>query len=199
MKYLTGTILVAAVAFLSSCGDPGPVAGDASFDERPAAVVAPSIRNTDPGLAVQVNEVFNAYLGIQMALAADKPADASVAARRLIAVVDGLPGAAFPPDQKHTYDTCIAGIRPQAQRIAATSDIEQQRTAFSPLSAGVWELMKSFGGTKPVYQVHCPMAFDDKGASWLSDKTDIKNPYFGDAMLECGTVVAEMREQNHQH
>jgi hypothetical protein len=30
------------------------------------------------------------------------------------------------------------------------------------------------------------MAFDDKGAYWLSEMKEIRNPYFGDRMLKCG-------------
>jgi hypothetical protein len=39
-----------------------------------------------------------------------------------------------------------------------------------------------------LYVEYCPMAFDDKGASWLSSSKEIRNPYFGDKMLTCGEV-----------
>jgi Cu(I)/Ag(I) efflux system membrane fusion protein len=32
------------------------------------------------------------------------------------------------------------------------------------------------------------MAFDNAGADWLSNQNPIRNPYFGDEMLECGSV-----------
>ena len=32
------------------------------------------------------------------------------------------------------------------------------------------------------------MALEDQGAYWLSEFKEIKNPYFGDAMLKCGEV-----------
>lgn len=32
------------------------------------------------------------------------------------------------------------------------------------------------------------MAFDNKGAFWLSEIEEIRNPYFGEAMLNCGEV-----------
>jgi Cu(I)/Ag(I) efflux system membrane fusion protein len=32
------------------------------------------------------------------------------------------------------------------------------------------------------------MAFNNKGAYWLSNEREIKNPYFGSEMLECGSV-----------
>jgi Cu(I)/Ag(I) efflux system membrane fusion protein len=35
------------------------------------------------------------------------------------------------------------------------------------------------------------MAFDT-GAYWISDSKEIRNPYFGDAMLTCGEVKKEL-------
>ncbi len=37
-----------------------------------------------------------------------------------------------------------------------------------------------------VYYQDCPMVNGDKGAFWLSTFREIKNPYFGEAMLSCG-------------
>lgn len=37
-----------------------------------------------------------------------------------------------------------------------------------------------------LYLMHCPMAFEDHGADWLQNTKEIKNPYFGEAMLGCG-------------
>ena len=36
------------------------------------------------------------------------------------------------------------------------------------------------------------MAFDYEGADWLSREPAILNPYFGDEMLTCGTVTANL-------
>jgi Cu(I)/Ag(I) efflux system membrane fusion protein len=30
------------------------------------------------------------------------------------------------------------------------------------------------------------MAFEGKGAYWLSENKDIRNPYFGKKMIDCG-------------
>jgi Cu(I)/Ag(I) efflux system membrane fusion protein len=48
--------------------------------------------------------------------------------------------------------------------------------------------VKAFGINKKIYNQFCPMANNDKGANWLSFQENIKNPYFGDAMLTCGNV-----------
>ena len=49
------------------------------------------------------------------------------------------------------------------------------------------ETIAAFGiDDKMVYVQHCPMAFDNKGADWLSFDSEIRNPYFGDKMMKCG-------------
>jgi hypothetical protein len=37
------------------------------------------------------------------------------------------------------------------------------------------------------------MAFGNTGAHWLSNTKEIQNPYFGDKMLKCGRVDAEIK------
>jgi Cu(I)/Ag(I) efflux system membrane fusion protein len=39
------------------------------------------------------------------------------------------------------------------------------------------------------YIQKCPMANNNKGAVWLSMEEEIRNPYYGDAMLTCGSVI----------
>jgi Cu(I)/Ag(I) efflux system membrane fusion protein len=39
-----------------------------------------------------------------------------------------------------------------------------------------------------VFKNFCPMAFNDKGAFWLSEIKDIRYPHYGSAMLNCGEV-----------
>ncbi|WP_010229981.1 DUF3347 domain-containing protein [Gillisia marina] len=41
---------------------------------------------------------------------------------------------------------------------------------------------------KELYVLHCPMANSNKGAFWLSASSEVKNPYYGSAMLTCGEV-----------
>ncbi|NIP18560.1 MAG: DUF3347 domain-containing protein, partial [Xanthomonadales bacterium] len=69
-------------------------------------------------------------------------------------------------------------------------NLEQARARFAPLSLALRDAIKAAASmpTGKVYVVHCPMAFDDKGASWLQANDDIFNPYFGEAMLKCGAV-----------
>ena len=76
--------------------------------------------------------------------------------------------------------------------LAAAETITEIRTAFHPYSQAVVETVEAFGSNDhSSWFVHfCPMAFDNKGGSWLQDNEDLKNPYFGEMMLQCGSVEA---------
>jgi Cu(I)/Ag(I) efflux system membrane fusion protein len=37
------------------------------------------------------------------------------------------------------------------------------------------------------------MADNNKGANWLSTEEEIRNPYFGEAMLTCGEVKSTIK------
>ena len=80
-------------------------------------------------------------------------------------------------------------ITSAARVIAAAGDVEAQRTAFSELSNALAGALEKYGTAgETIYLQHCPMAFDNTGADWLSDSEEIMNPYFGDKMLHCGKV-----------
>jgi Cu(I)/Ag(I) efflux system membrane fusion protein len=70
----------------------------------------------------------------------------------------------------------------------SSREIKTQRIAFIQLSSAMINSVKAFGINKKIYNQFCPMANNDKGANWLSFQENIKNPYFGDAMLTCGNV-----------
>jgi hypothetical protein len=56
------------------------------------------------------------------------------------------------------------------------------------LSEAAYDLVKNFGGGRVLYHDHCPMARNNQGALWISELKEVKNPYFGAEMLECGRV-----------
>ena len=74
-------------------------------------------------------------------------------------------------------------------KIMNASSLEDQRKSFSLLSNEMATLVK--GGKLSMgmlYLEYCPMANNNAGAFWLSNQKEIKNPYFGDKMLKCGSV-----------
>ncbi|HSV10463.1 MAG TPA: DUF3347 domain-containing protein [Hanamia sp.] len=89
----------------------------------------------------------------------------------------------------------ISDIKANAAPILKENDITEMRHDFSMVSENLYPLLKTIGyeGQK-LYWQNCPMAFgDDKPANWLSNTSEILNPYLGkknpeykSAMLHCG-------------
>ena len=78
--------------------------------------------------------------------------------------------------------------------MSSASAIEEMRNHFRNLSDQMIAMAESFGSTNGImYVQHCPMANDNKGADWLSKEREIRNPYFGSAMLTCGEVINEIK------
>ena len=79
-------------------------------------------------------------------------------------------------------------LRELAISISESDDIEQQREQFSKLTASLEPIFRESITNGAIYKQYCPMAFNNKGAYWLSETKEIKNPYFGDKMLKCGST-----------
>jgi Cu(I)/Ag(I) efflux system membrane fusion protein len=74
-----------------------------------------------------------------------------------------------------------------AIKIEKAENINKARESFSILTHEIYSLLKEHGGNKKaVYVQSCPMAFNNKGDYWLSEKKEVDNPYFGSVMLHCG-------------
>jgi hypothetical protein len=76
----------------------------------------------------------------------------------------------------------------------AEKDLEKKRESFEMISSAFYDLIRAVrpGGVTAYYQ-YCPMAFNDKGAYWLSNADSIRNPYFGKKMLTCGEVKETLK------
>jgi len=73
--------------------------------------------------------------------------------------------------------------------MANSKTIEKQREFFVGLTSTTELILSNDLKSGNIYKQTCPMAFDGKGAEWLSNSKEIRNPYFGDQMLTCGTTL----------
>ena len=91
-------------------------------------------------------------------------------------------------DKKYAFSR--SNLKSLLESIQKTDDIEEQRELFRLISN---EMIQWASSTQSVssklYVQFCPMADNNKGAKWLSTEEQIRNPFYGDAMLTCGSVV----------
>ncbi len=74
-------------------------------------------------------------------------------------------------------------------KISNTADLGSQRDHFITLSENMISIstnLKEISST--LFVQNCPMANKNKGADWLSWEKEIRNPYYGEAMMTCGEV-----------
>ena len=94
-------------------------------------------------------------------------------------------------DYKVISEGNINALLKDATSISETKDLNKQRQHFANLSNNMVALAKTTKLTDvPIYQQYCPM----KKTNWLSNEQAIKNPYYGSAMLACGSVVETIRK-----
>ena len=84
----------------------------------------------------------------------------------------------------------LGQIKKHANSGIKSTDLETIRTSFFGLSKVLLQLENEFGHSSSGshYEAYCPMAFGNKGASWLQKEKQISNPYFGARMLRCGEI-----------
>ena len=115
----------------------------------------------------------------------------NVYARKLIKDADSLP-----VNQLNADTAIISTARSFAESISAElngmlkeKNLEAKRKSFQMTSTELFDLIRAVKYDKEViYLEHCPMAFNNDGADWLSNSSDIRNPYIPKKMLTCGEV-----------
>lgn len=161
------------------------------------SMMNPDIQNSDneeTGMKMELPESFQigfekvieTYLKMKDALVEDNREAATKFAKQAVkdlnntnvSEVSGMPA-------KH-----LEVIDRQFQAIANASDLEKQRAAFVILNNNFIPMVSNMNKIqKPLYIQHCPMADNNLGADWISRSSEVKNPYYGSAMLGCGEVV----------
>ncbi|SFS45916.1 efflux RND transporter periplasmic adaptor subunit [Lutibacter maritimus] len=139
----------------------------------------------------QLNKVFVEYISLKNAFTNDNSKTAQENAVEVVNVLAKVDMKLLSNNEAHKHWMTISKeIAASATSITKTSDINVQRNHFIHLSAHLSKAIKLFGINKTVYEQFCPMANNDNGAFWLSLDEEIRNPYYGKAMLKCGSTEA---------
>lgn len=186
-------LLLFVIVFGASCNsEEQNAAEDGASTTEAKPVVNPESSLNAEGTSKLMGVVTD-YYGLKDALVATDAIKADEAANKLISSVDSMQAyVATDSANGGALQPYLDTLSRSTKEIVSIKDetTEQKRIHFEKVSDAMFGMLRASNMKNAgIYRQYCPMAFNDKGAYWLSDVTDIKNPYFGKKMLECGEVT----------
>lgn len=187
MKIINIGYISAIVTILFSCGNSQTKGNDhESHDHEKSTSESSQVPS-------MIDPIIQHYMHLKNAMVSSNPEETKAGAKGMLGEISKIDTSKFSTEQRAIWDAEIGIIKENATHISETSEIAHQREHLDPLSEAMLKLVKTFVGGKTLYYEFCPMANDNKGGYWLSETEEIKNPYFGDDMLNCGEVKEVMK------
>lgn len=178
------------LALMAACGG-----NDEVKKPEEAKPDAPLTKSKNPeSFNTAFNTFLNDYYGLKDGLVvSNKTVDAKVdaAAKSLSASAKALPFNDIKADSVllQSAQTFANDIAKDADALAAQADLQGKRKIFKNISGNAYALIQNVQYDRAkIYHQFCPMAFDGQGGDWLSKEIEIRNPYYADAMLDCGDI-----------
>jgi len=192
MKHLFIGLLASSVLALTACNGTSEKKSESDVHtSHETAVSNESNAASDQGT---FSELFSHYQHLTFALSSDDDKEAANAAKGMLEALPKINTKGFSTAQKSIFDDIAADILEHSEHIGDNiGNIAHQREHLVLLSKDFYDIAKEFGTEKSMYKVFCSMYDDDKGAYWLSDSKEVKNPYYGEMMLTCGEVQEELK------
>ncbi len=138
--------------------------------------------------ATPLSAVYKHYFSLKNALVQSNSETAAAEAASLQTAIKAVPMEKLSSDLHMAWMKDYEAMAKASSSIAQSKDLAQQRKLFIDLSNNMYKLTKLDKLESPVYYQFCPMANSGKGAYWLSQESNIKNPYYGSKMMTCGSV-----------
>ena len=147
---------------------------------------------------LQLSQVFQNYFKIKNYLVESDFNQSKKAANELLKSLNAVDMKLLDDKAHEIWMDHERNLNEAVNNFITSGTIEGQRKSFAIISNELIEVAKILNvQQEKMYVDYCPMAFDDEGALWLSEFEQIKNPYFGDAMLKCGEVREVIRNNSN--
>ncbi len=178
-------VVLALLAIMSCKKDKKEPMQDASIDTENHIEDSVDLNSTDSTSDVvfadeAIHKIYSQYLLIKRALVNSNAKTVQEEAKKLEAIIEES------LDAKQ--------LKATVKLIGLTKEIKKQRDFFVTLTAETEKLISNASITSgEVYKQFCPMAFDGEGGYWLSNSKEVRNPYYGNSMLKCGSVKETLR------
>ncbi|MEA1785471.1 DUF3347 domain-containing protein [Arenibacter sp. GZD96] len=196
-RLLPFIVVLGSLGIIFSCKDNKDAQTPEAEDQQPKtedvrkeAKENADVNGQNSTIADGKSSILDFYFEVKDALVADDAERAVIGASAMHLALENFNLDPYAPEEQVQLKPLLLQGKVQSSAISKTT-IEDQRKHFKELNATVTEIVAITGTPYTVYEQHCPMY--DKGSSWLSMSSAIKNPYYGSTMLHCGSVQREIK------
>jgi len=145
----------------------------------------------------QLGKLWQAYRAVHETLTNDDAEKAAAAADTMREVLQAVDMTLIEGQVHAAWMKSAQSARKPLDKMADSGELKTLREALAPLSEEMAAMIRRFGidPAGPVYRLRCPMALEGRGAVWLQDDEDVRNPYLGASMLTCGDLIETISDK----
>jgi|TARA_B110000305_G_scaffold134280_1_gene149913 hypothetical protein len=167
MKQVQWVILTVGLSYCTTPTTPS---------DNPQQLATEQSKSTDKSQNTLASLILMDYMKIKDALVASDNEKVSLLAKN------------FLNDLKNEMNPSSEVLSEAVGSLSNALDLDTQRQAFKSVTEVLTQWVKASNTQETLFVQFCPMAFKSQGANWLSRSEEIKNPYFGAMMLNCGRI-----------
>ena len=171
MKQVQWVILTVGLSYCTTPTTPS---------DNPQQLATEQSKSTDKSQNTLASLILMDYMKIKDALVASDNEKVSLLAKN------------FLNDLKNEMNPSSEVLSEAVGSLSNALDLDTQRQAFKSVTEDLTQWIKASNTQETLFVQFCPMAFKGQGATWLSRSEEIKNPYFGAMMLNCGRIDAKI-------
>ncbi|MCC5914702.1 MAG: DUF3347 domain-containing protein [Balneolaceae bacterium] len=180
------SILATGLLIVTACG---PSEQERNQQQQREQQMQMQLIETTAEFNSQMADLLEHYFDLKDALV---ESDAELAASRaevFLAAAEDVESGSLNDETNALWIAFSDVITERTREMVGEDDVEAQRYQFEYISESMIEMVESF---RPVgftiYHQSCPMVRDGS-ADWLSREEEIRNPYHGDRMMNCGEII----------
>lgn len=193
---------ITAIAFCFSCFLTACNSPDNNAAENKASNSQRAASNNSDAFNQSFEKLLSSYYALKDALVEYDTAAANASSRKIANYANSLQTDEIKTDApgtiRETAKNYTGTINSAVNGLLKKNNIPEKKKEFQVISDAMYGLAGTVKYDRQIiYHQRCPMAFnDDTEAFWLSNNSNIVNPYLGKkhpkykaAMLECGEVT----------
>ena len=179
-------VIYSMALFLTACGNSEQ---KTKIENLPQVALTQSA-NSD-AFNLSFGKLLNDYYALKDNFVAEKDSLIAQSGRSMMVSADSLKLGELKADSSilATALSYSLGISSELKGLLGEKDIIEKRKSFQIISDQLYDLIRTVKYDRSVvFHDYCPMAFNDQGANWLSNTSEIRNPYIPKKMITCGEV-----------